>query len=120
MKQMEHASVNLRMTIWIACTLAALVGIAKTFLFPPTDSSFFFYLFLFIGGLTVLVVSETVLGMRKARLEIDRDETIKTRGEKYSQPTVVLAICPECKSRIPSNSKYCLECGADLQSQTTE
>lgn len=113
---MEHTSVNRRMIIWIACTLVALVGAVKAFVFPPNDISFFFYLFLCLGGFTILVINETVFGMRKARLEIDRDEIIKTRAEKHSQSTQVLAICPECKSRIPANAKYCLECGADLQS----
>lgn len=28
---------------------------------------------------------------------------------------VVLAICPNCKSRISSDSKFCPECGANLQ-----
>ena len=32
-----------------------------------------------------------------------------------SQEQIVLAICPECKSRIPVESKFCLECGTDLQ-----
>lgn len=28
---------------------------------------------------------------------------------------VVLAICPKCKNRIPSESKFCPECGENLQ-----
>lgn len=27
----------------------------------------------------------------------------------------VVLICPECQSRIPVSSKFCLECGADLR-----
>jgi ribosomal protein L40E len=104
------------MIIWIACTLMALVGLVKTFVFPPSDISFFFYLFLCLGGFVILIINETVFGIRKARLEINRDETIKTRSEKQSPSTLVLAICPECKSRIPAEAKYCPECGADLQS----
>jgi len=36
-------------------------------------------------------------------------------------PTVtqVLAICPQCKARIASNSKFCPECGADLRPKQT-
>ena len=31
------------------------------------------------------------------------------------QPTRVLLVCPNCKARIPSTSKFCPECGADLR-----
>jgi uncharacterized membrane protein len=31
----------------------------------------------------------------------------------------ILAICPHCKNRIPSESKYCLECGTNLQPKKT-
>jgi len=27
----------------------------------------------------------------------------------------VVLICPKCQSRIPVDSKFCLECGADLR-----
>lgn len=27
----------------------------------------------------------------------------------------LVLICPKCQSRIPVNSKFCLECGADLR-----
>jgi membrane-bound ClpP family serine protease len=30
------------------------------------------------------------------------------------QKTIVLAICPQCKSRVPSESKFCPNCGASL------
>jgi len=30
-------------------------------------------------------------------------------------PSVVLAICPNCKKRIPSENKFCPECGYDIQ-----
>ena len=44
-------------------------------------------------------------------------------GQIFTQPisasseekTKILAICPECKNRIASNSKFCPECGASLQ-----
>lgn len=29
--------------------------------------------------------------------------------------TRILAICPKCKNRIPSSSKFCPECGADIR-----
>jgi len=31
------------------------------------------------------------------------------------QQTTVVAICPQCKHRIPAESKFCPECGANLQ-----
>ena len=33
-------------------------------------------------------------------------------------PTI-LAICPQCKSRIPAESKFCPECGTNLQPKKT-
>jgi len=30
-------------------------------------------------------------------------------------PSVILAICPNCKKRIPSENKFCPECGYDIQ-----
>jgi uncharacterized protein YlaI len=114
---MEHTSVNRRMIIWIACTVVAVLAAIEAFAFPPNFSTLF-YILLMIGAFVVLVINETVFGIRKSQLEIDRDETIKTGNERQSPSPVVLAICPECKSRIPAESKYCLECGADLQSKT--
>jgi len=73
---------------------------------------------LFLGGMAVIIINEVVFGLRKAQLEIDRDETIKSASEKHPDSPMILAICPQCKSRIPSDSKYCLECGTDLQRQT--
>jgi len=70
---------------------------------------------LFLGGWVVIIINEIVFGLRKTQLEINRDETIKSTGEKHPHSPMILAICPQCKSRIPSDSKYCLECGTDLQ-----
>jgi hypothetical protein len=71
--------------------------------------------FLFIGGWLVVIVNEVVFGARKEQLEVDRDEAIK-----HSVPSLVVAICPQCKNRIPSESKYCPECGTDLSTPTTD
>ena len=35
------------------------------------------------------------------------------------QTPIVLAICPQCKSRVPSESKFCPECGTNLQPKKT-
>ncbi len=83
--------------------------IAAVFDFLTIHAMMFVDIFLFIGGWVVVVINETVFGARKEQLEVDRDETIK-----HSVPSAVLAICPSCKSRVPSTSKYCPECGADL------
>lgn len=41
---------------------------------------------------------------------------VKARPDEKEKPkTEVLAICPECKTRIPSSTKFCPECGADLR-----
>lgn len=121
---MGHVSVYRRMLVWGIGTIMAIVGAAKItlVLFSPfiheSMTNVFLYLFLFLGGVVVIVINETVFGVRKAQLEIDRDETIKSTGEKHPHSPIVLAICPQCKSRIPSDAKYCLECGTDLQRQT--
>lgn len=122
---MGHLSVYRRMLVWGIGTLVAIFGVAKTtlVLFSPRVrieevNNLLLYVFLFVGGMVIIVINETVFSVRKEQREIDRDETIKSAGEKYPPSPTVLAICPQCKSRVPSNSKYCLECGADLQRQT--
>ena len=113
---MGHLSVYRRMLVSGIGTLIATVGAMKTFVFP--DMSFPLYMFLFVTGSVVLVINEVIFGLRKEQLEIDRDEKIKGSGEKLPHSPTILAICPQCKSRIPSDSKYCLECGTNLQRQT--
>ena len=73
------------------------------------------YLLLLLVGLAVIVINETVFSVRKTQLEIDSDETVIGLTEKHTHTPMILAICPQCRSRIPSESKYCPECGTDLQ-----
>jgi hypothetical protein len=75
--------------------------------------SLLFDLFSFVGGWLVVVINEIVFGAKKEQLEIDRDKAIK-----HSFPSLMLAICPRCKSKVPSTSKYCPECGTDLITPT--
>ena len=77
------------------------------------------YLLLLLVGLAVIVINETVFSVKKTQLEIDSDETIIGLTEKDSHTPMILAICPKCRSRVPSESKYCPECGTDLQRQTS-
>jgi len=35
--------------------------------------------------------------------------------EPEPAPARVLAICPKCRERVPADSKFCTECGADLK-----
>lgn len=116
--RMGHIGIYRRMLIWGIGTLMALAGALKTFAFPATGVSFLLYLFLFVFGMIIIVINEVVFGLRKQQLEIDRDETIKTASKEHPHSPMILAICPNCKSRIPSESKYCLECGTDIQSET--
>jgi hypothetical protein len=48
-------------------------------------------------------------------------KTSKRRPQTSPQPQkpVVVAFCPQCKSRIPLESKFCLECGTSLQPEIT-
>jgi len=126
-QKMGHISTHRRMLIWGIGTLLAIVGATKTTIIMFTPAPFIqgesmtnilLYLFLFLGGVVVIVISDTVFSVRKEGLEIDRDETIKGVDEKQPHTPTILAICPQCKSRIPSDAKYCLECGTDLQRQT--
>jgi hypothetical protein len=115
---MGHINVYRRILIWGIGTIMAIVGAVRTFAFPTADmANFPIYISLFVGGMAIIVINEVVFGLRKEQLEIDRDEKIKnTNGKSFSSP--LLAICPHCKNRIPSDSKYCLQCGTDLKPQT--
>jgi len=44
---------------------------------------------------------------------VKRTKTLKTPSGPLERQTI-LAICPQCKNRIPSESKYCPECGTNL------
>ena len=103
---MGHVNVYRRMLVWALGTIMILFAV---FDFLTLHVMLFFDLWLFIGGWIVVVLNETVFGARKEQLEVDRDETIK-----HSNPQLVLAICPKCKSRIPAKSKYCPECGENV------
>jgi len=121
---MGHISVYRRMLVWGICTSIAIIGAAKTALVLFGFSheamvNYLLYLSLLVGGFAVIVINETVFSVRKTQLEIDRDETIKNASGKHLHSSMILAICPNCKSRIASDSKYCPECGVDLQSQTS-
>jgi hypothetical protein len=111
------------MLVWALgtiATLAGVTGIAVGTLFPRSliaGTSPIVYISLLIGGFAVIIISETVYGIKKTKMEMDKDDAIKTAiGKNMPSPTI-LAICPNCKSRIPSDSKYCLECGTDVRSQ---
>jgi hypothetical protein len=108
------------MLVWAIGTIACLYGVFNIMAIMLSGNvsegalvSFPMYIALFFGGLIAVVINELVFGSRKEQLEIDRDEVIKTVRDQQS-PTI-LAICPLCKNRISSNSKFCPECGADLQ-----
>ena len=120
---MGHLSVYRRILFWGIGTLIAMVGAVKIALVifgfsTEAMTNDLLYLLLFLGGLAVIIINETVFSVRKTRLEIDADEKIRGLGEKHPHTPMILAICPQCRSRIPSESKYCLECGTDLQRQT--
>lgn len=42
-------------------------------------------------------------------------KTIRQPPPSPPQKPTVLAICPKCKNRIASESKFCPQCGANLQ-----
>jgi uncharacterized membrane protein YjgN (DUF898 family) len=94
------------MLVWAVCTILIIVGAAD---FLTVHALGIFDPFLFVGGWVIIILNEVSFGAKKEQLEVDRDETIKR-----AVPSMVLAICPQCKSRIPSTSKYCPECGTDL------
>jgi len=111
-----HLSVYRRMLVWGIGTLMTLVGTVRFLLSRQMNSTdLIINLFLFIGGWVAIIINEVVFSLRKTQLEIDRDETIKSPGEKHPHSPMILAICPQCKGRVPSDSKYCLECGTDLR-----
>ena len=116
---MGHLSVYQRMFVWGIGTLMVIVGAVKIFLaLGYHTGANIIDVLLFLGGWAIVIVNEIIFWLRRTQLEIDRDETIKSSGQKYTTPPTILAICPQCRNRIPSESKYCLECGTNLQRQT--
>jgi hypothetical protein len=111
---MEHLSVYRRMLIWGLGTCMAIIAAAD---FGIMHAMGILDPILFIGGWAIIIVNEVVFWLRKTQLEIDRDETIKGTGEKIPPPPSILAICPQCKNRVPSESRYCLQCGTDPECQ---
>ncbi|MDH5376359.1 MAG: hypothetical protein OEZ21_11750 [Candidatus Bathyarchaeota archaeon] len=70
-------------------------------------------------GVAILVVGSIVLDHQVDKaLARAKAGTPAPLPSSLQEPTV-LAICPQCKSRIPSESKFCLECGTNLQSKKT-
>jgi len=111
------------MLVWGIGTIITLIGfikIALAFLGFSREPMIneLLYMSLFLGGLVVVIINETIFSMRKTQLEINRDETIQNASEKHLHSPIMLAICPICKTRIPIETKYCPECGTDLQRQT--
>lgn len=108
------------MLVWGIGTLIAIVGAVKVIpaILGYRAGPNLFDLLLFLSGWVIIIINETVFWLRRTQLEIDRDETIKIADEKHPHSQMILAICPQCRSRVPSDSKYCLECGVDLQRQT--
>jgi len=106
------------MLVWLIGSPMVIVGSLR--LFWPYHVPDLIDLLLLPGGWGMIIVNEIIFSLRKEQLEIDRDETIKGTGEKLRLSPMILAICPQCKSRIPSDSKYCLECGADLSRAEVE
>lgn len=118
---MGRVSSHRRMLVWAIGTIACLYGVFGiiTIMMSSNASegalvSFPWYIALAAGGLVAVVINELVYSSRKEQLEIERDDVLKTMKDQ-PRPQTVLAICPVCKNRIPSNSKFCLECGTDLQ-----
>jgi hypothetical protein len=58
-------------------------------------------------------VAEAVKMINEKVGQLGKVTSFQTANVPQSQ--VVLAICPKCKNRIPSESKFCPECGENLQ-----
>jgi hypothetical protein len=70
--------------------LTFIAGLAAS---PPTEQK-------------TTVIRQTPVQTLKSKLPIPQRQRVQTK---------VVAICPKCKNRIPLNSKFCPECGADLR-----
>lgn len=72
-----------------------------------------------IVGIAILVVGSMVLDHQVEKALAQAKAGAPAPLPSPPQEPTVLAICPQCKSRIPSESKFCLECGTNLQSKKT-
>jgi ribosomal protein L40E len=70
-----------------------------------------------IAGLGMIIIGFLVFiaGLAASPTEKPQPPTIITTPSPTSTQTTVLAICPNCKARVPTEAKYCNECGADLK-----
>jgi hypothetical protein len=103
-----------RETLIIGGVFLMLLGVVILY---TTVESMIAQLFLFVGLIIIMLGFVTP---RKRIIVTPLPQVIihgTTEKEIISseERTKILAICPECKNRIPSNSKFCPECGANLQ-----
>jgi len=73
----------------------------------------------FIVGSAILVIGGMVLDHQVDEALAKAKAGAPAPPPSPPQEPTVLAICPQCKSRIPSKSKFCLECGTNLQPKKT-
>ena len=68
-------------------------------------------LFEFIG----LIMLIAGLVTSSERVLVTSSPQVIVHGTSEEKKQIVLAICPQCKNRISSESKFCPECGENLQ-----
>jgi ribosomal protein L40E len=73
----------------------------------------------FIVGSAILFIGGTVLDHQVDEALAKAKAGAPAPLPSAPQEPMVLAICPQCKSRIPPESKFCLECGTNLQPKKT-
>ena len=64
--------------------------------------------FLLVGGIVIVAIAGVASAASKPK-------RIRQPPSSPPQEPIVLAICPQCNSRIPSESKFCPKCGTNLQ-----
>ena len=75
--------------------------------------------FLIIALPTLAFFIAIPLAIRAKRRAVRQQTTKPIPRRSEPQKTTILAICPKCKTRVPSESKFCPECGTNLQPKRT-
>lgn len=68
----------------------------------------------FVGFLMVIVGLVTSASKPQPPVIVQQSTQIPLQVPTPQTPHKIMAICPKCKARVPLETKFCPECGANL------